>query len=155
MTRVITEEDIAENLQVTEIISAVERMFVGFGEEMAATDTREDILSPQSISGEDIDAKSHLLKTMGGVVPSLEVGAIRINSNIVTWKTREGKRTKNKIPGDSGKYTGLVLLFSTKTGELLSIFPDGIIQTYRVAATSAIAAKYLAIEEYLIEKKSL
>ncbi len=147
MTRVITEEDIAENLQVTEIISAVERMFVGFGEEMAATDTREDILSPQSISGEDIDAKSHLLKTMGGVVPSLEVGAIRINSNIVTWKTREGKRTKNKIPGDSGKYTGLVLLFSTKTGELLSIFPDGIIQTYRVAATSAIAAKYLAIED--------
>ncbi len=147
MTRIITEKEIAENLQITEVISAVERMFVDFGEGMAATNTREDILTPQTILGEGIDAKSHLLKTMGGVISSLDVGAVRINSNIVTWKTKKGKRTKNKIPGNEGRYTGLVLLFSTRTGELLSIFPDGIIQTYRVAATSAIAAKYLAIDD--------
>ena len=147
VTRIITEEEIAENLQITEVISAVEKMFVDFGKGMAATNTREDILTPQTISGEDIDAKSHLLKTMGGVISSLDVGAVRINSNIVTWKTKKGKRTKSKIPGNNGRYTGLVLLFSTRTGELLSIFPDGIIQTYRVAATSAIAAKYLAIED--------
>ena len=147
MTRIITEEEIAENLQITEVISAVEKMFIDFGEGMAATDTREDILTPQAISGEGIDAKSHLLKTMGGVIPSLDVGAVRINSNIVAWKTKKGKRTKSKIPGNDGRYTGLVLLFSTITGELLSIFPDGIVQTYRVAATSAIAAKYMAVKD--------
>tara|TARA_A100001037_G_scaffold288499_1_gene299213 strand:+ start:22735 stop:23877 length:1143 start_codon:yes stop_codon:yes gene_type:complete len=144
MTRLITEEDINENLEVMEIISAIERMFVGFGEGMAATNTREDILSPQSSPDESGNTMSHLLKTMGGVIPALEVGAVRINSNILKWETRGGKRTKSKIPGETGKYTGLVLLFSTKTGELLAIFPDGIIQTYRVAVTSAIAAKYLA-----------
>ena len=42
--------------------------------------------------------------------------------------------------GDMG-YVGLVLLFSTDTGEPLAIFPDGVLQRMRVGATSAIGAK--------------
>jgi alanine dehydrogenase len=37
-----------------------------------------------------------------------------------------------------------VLLFSTRTGEPLAIFPDGVIQRMRVGATTGLAAKYLA-----------
>jgi alanine dehydrogenase len=36
------------------------------------------------------------------------------------------------------------MLFSTETGEPLAIFPDGYVQKLRVAAASAIAARYLA-----------
>ena len=42
------------------------------------------------------------------------------------------------------KYVGLVMLFSTETGEPLAIFPDGYVQKLRVAGASAIAARYLA-----------
>ena len=52
---------------------------------------------------------------------------------------------KDKLPvagGDS--YVGLVMLFSTETGEPLAIFPDGYVQKLRVAGASAIAARYLA-----------
>src|SRR5262249_6304554 len=43
--------------------------------------------------------------------------------------------------------TGLVLLFSTSTGEPLAIFPDGMVQPMRVAATTALGAKALARED--------
>src|SRR4029434_10512531 len=36
------------------------------------------------------------------------------------------------------------MLFSTKTGEPLAIFPDGYVQKLRVAGATAIAARYLA-----------
>jgi len=44
------------------------------------------------------------------------------------------------------KFVGLVMLFSTATGEPLAIFPDGYVQKLRVAGASAIAARYLAPE---------
>jgi ornithine cyclodeaminase/alanine dehydrogenase-like protein (mu-crystallin family) len=46
-----------------------------------------------------------------------------------------------------GRFLGLVLLFSTETTELLAIMPDGYLQSQRVGATWAIAAKYLAQED--------
>ncbi|HET7158553.1 MAG TPA: hypothetical protein VFI62_06135, partial [Burkholderiales bacterium] len=39
---------------------------------------------------------------------------------------------------------GLVLLFSSHTGEPLAIFPDGVLQRMRVGAASALGVKYLA-----------
>jgi ornithine cyclodeaminase/alanine dehydrogenase-like protein (mu-crystallin family) len=43
-----------------------------------------------------------------------------------------------------GRFTGLVLLFSTSTGEPLCILPDGVIQLIRVGATSGLGIKYMA-----------
>jgi alanine dehydrogenase len=43
-----------------------------------------------------------------------------------------------------GRFVGLIMLFSTETGEPLAIFPDGYVQKLRVASASAIAARYLA-----------
>ena len=55
------------------------------------------------------------------------------------------KYPRVKVPAAPGnRYTGLVLMFSTETGEPLAIFPDGEVQPMRVAGTSALAAKYLA-----------
>ena len=45
------------------------------------------------------------------------------------------------------KYVGLVFLFSTATGELLAIFPDGLVQAIRVGVTNALSAKYMARPE--------
>jgi len=101
---------------------------------------RSEVMTPTSRE----DALYSLL-TMSGVWPRFGVGAVRINSDIVTWPESPSGRRRVKIPAaPGGRYSGLVLLFSTETGEPLAIYPDGVAQRMRVAAVSGLAAKYLA-----------
>ena len=82
---------------------------------------------------------------MDGVIPKLGVGAVRINSDIVTWPKRGNNIRREKVPAAPGnRYVGLVLLFSTENGEPLAIFPDGVMQRMRVGAANGLGAKYLA-----------
>jgi ornithine cyclodeaminase/alanine dehydrogenase-like protein (mu-crystallin family) len=76
------------------------------------------------------------------------VGAVRINSDLVTTVHEGGTERKVKIPAAPGdRYVGLVLLFSSETGEPLAIFPDGVLQRMRVGAASGLGAKYLARDD--------
>jgi ornithine cyclodeaminase/alanine dehydrogenase-like protein (mu-crystallin family) len=84
-------------------------------------------------------------KTMSAVAPHLGVSAVRIVSTILAWPKHGGSRRRIKIPATRDqRYVGLVLLFSTETGEALAILPDGVMQLLRVAATSGLAMKHLA-----------
>jgi alanine dehydrogenase len=84
-------------------------------------------------------------KTMSGVLPKRKIAALRLNSSVVKWYEKAGGVRKDKLPVAGGdRYVGLVMLFSTETGEPLAIFPDGYVQKLRVAGASAIAARYLA-----------
>lgn len=127
-------------------IEALETMFEEMGAGRAITDSREDVLTPvRDPPPGSVDPVYHGLKSMGGSIPALGVGAIRINSDVINWPRREGSMVREKIPAAPGeRYTGLVLLFSTNTGEPLAIFPDGFVQSHRVAGTSVLGAKYLA-----------
>jgi ornithine cyclodeaminase/alanine dehydrogenase-like protein (mu-crystallin family) len=50
-----------------------------------------------------------------------------------------------KVPAaPGGRYVGLVLLFSSQTGEPLAIMPDGVMQRIRVGAANGLGVKYLA-----------
>jgi ornithine cyclodeaminase/alanine dehydrogenase-like protein (mu-crystallin family) len=56
-----------------------------------------------------------------------------------------GQRRRIKVPAAAGKrFVGLVLLFDSATGELISILQDGMLQQFSVGAINAIGAKYLA-----------
>jgi ornithine cyclodeaminase/alanine dehydrogenase-like protein (mu-crystallin family) len=82
---------------------------------------------------------------MSGVVPRFGIGAVRINSDLLTWPVSVSGARRVKVPSaPGGRYTGLVLLFSTHSGEPLAIYPDGVVQRMRVGAISGLAAKYLA-----------
>ena len=88
------------------------------------------------------------LKSMDGVVPALGVGAVRINSDILTWPKIGNNFRRVKVPAaPNQRYTGLVLLFSSETGEPLAIFPDGVMQRIRVGATNGLGVKYMARED--------
>ena len=79
------------------------------------------------------------------LVEGRKVAALRLNSSIVKWYEKAGGLRKDKLPVAAGeRFVGLVMLFSTETGEPLAIFPDGYVQKLRVAGASAIAARYLA-----------
>ena len=140
--------EIERHFTIEDCLSALERMFEEMGAGRAITDSREDVLTPVEDPPEGSeDPVYHGLKSMGGSIPALGVGAVRINSDVINWPRRGESRVREKIPAADGRYTGLVLLFSTNTGEPLAIFPDGLVQSYRVGATSALGARALARED--------
>jgi alanine dehydrogenase len=143
MTILLSNEEIAEILTMPETIAVLEEAYVELAEGRGVTRRRSDILTPT----EREDA-TYSLKSMDGVIPKLGVGAVRINSDIVTWPEVEGSKRRKKVPAaPNQRYTGLVLLFSSITGEPLAIFPDGVVQRMRVGATSGLGAKYMARQD--------
>jgi len=139
MTLLLTNDEVEAALPMGACLAAMEEAYRDLGEELGVNGVRSEMLTPTARP----DALYALL-TMGGVVPRFGVGAVRINSDILSWP--EGKRVK--LPEAPGKrYVGLVLLFSTTTGEPLAIYPDGAVQRKRAAATSGLGLKYLARQD--------
>ena len=141
MTLILSNEDVEQILTMEELIPVLADAFVELGAGRGGDRVRTDIVAPTSWSDDGLYA----LKSMDGVIPKLGIGAVRINSDILTFpQTGTGMR-RVKVPAAPGKrYVGLVLLFSTHTGEPLAIFPDGVVQSMRVGGTSAMAADCLA-----------
>jgi alanine dehydrogenase len=143
LTLLLSNEDIDSLLQMPDCIDAMERAFLAFADQRASNAGRCEILTPT----ERPDALYSLMN-MNGVVPELGVAAVRINSDILTWPASGDGRKRVKVPSaPNGRYVGLVLLFSTTTGEPLAIYPDGVVQRMRTGATSGLAAKYLARQD--------
>ena len=143
MTLILSNEDVEALLTMPECIAALEEAYRELAEGRGVNRTRSDTMTPTTRP----DAL-YSLKSMDGVVPKLGVGAVRINSDIITWPTRDGNARREKVPAaPGGRWVGLVLLFSAENGEPLAIFPDGVLQRMRVGATNGLGAKYLARED--------
>lgn len=142
MTLILTNEEIEKLLPVDACLEVLEQAYRDLGGGKAATVPRYDVLTPE---GSDA---FYEYKTMSGVFPRRRVAALRLNSSLVKWYEKGGKIRKDKLPVAAGhRFVGLVLVFSTETGEPLAIFPDGYVQKMRVATTDAIAARYLSRED--------
>jgi len=136
---ILSNEDIEKILPVTSCLDVLEEAYRDLGNGLAATVPRYDVFSPTR------PGEFYEYKTMSGVLPNRRVAALRLNSSVVIWYEKAGGVRKDKLPVAGGdRYVGLVMLFSTETGEPLAIFPDGYVQKLRVAGASAIAARYLA-----------
>ncbi len=136
---ILSNEDIEKILPVGACLDVLEQAYRDLGNGMAATVPRYDVFSPIRAN------EFYEYKTMSGVLPNRNIAALRLNSSVVKWYEKAGGIRKDKIAAAGGdRYVGLVMLFSTETGEPLAIFPDGYVQKLRVAGASAIAARYLA-----------
>jgi ornithine cyclodeaminase/alanine dehydrogenase-like protein (mu-crystallin family) len=136
----LSNDDVEALLDVKTCIEAMEEAYRELGEHRGASGVRSEILTPTGRA----DGLYSLL-TMSGVAPKSGIGAVRINSDILTWPQTAAGLKRVKIPAAPGsRYVGLVLLFSAETGEPLAIYPDGVVQRIRVAATCGLAAQYLS-----------
>jgi radical SAM/Cys-rich protein len=79
---------------------------------------------------------------MAGVCRSLGVVAIRIKSDVLTWP--DDGRTQDKYCVEPGTYSGIVLLYSTHTGEPLALMNDGVVQHMRVGGCAGLGTDVLA-----------
>ncbi len=140
MTLILSNDDVDRLLTMDDVLSSLENAYRDLGVGKALNTPRVDLLvrGPKPLS-------VHGFKTMSGSVPGAGVASVRIDSDIVHWPEIAGGQRRVKIPSAPGnRYVGLVLLFSTRTGEPLAIFPDGCLQRLRVGATNGLGAKYLA-----------
>ena len=81
MTILLSNDDVARLLNVTDCMTAMETAYAELDRGCGVNRTRSDSITaiagrPDAIYG---------LKTMDGIVPSLGVGAVRINSDVITW----------------------------------------------------------------------
>src|SRR5258705_659244 len=142
MTLILSNQDVEKLLTMGECIEVLEEVYVELSEGRGVNRRRSDCLVPSTRN----DAL-YSLKSMDGVIPKLGIGAVRIDSDIVTWPTQGNNMRRVKVPAaPNGRYVGLVLLFSSATGEPLAILPDGVMQRMRVGATNGLGVKYLARE---------
>jgi alanine dehydrogenase len=140
MTLILSNDDVEKLLTMPECIDALEQAYIELAEGRGVSRTRSDCITPTSRP----DAV-YGLKSMDGVVPKLGIGAVRINSDIVTFPKRGNNVRREKVPASpNARYCGLVLLFSSENGEPLAILPDGVMQRIRVGAANGLGIKYLA-----------
>ena len=140
MTLILDNDDVEAVLTMPDCIAVLEDTYRELAHGRALSRTRSDSFCPTSRK----DAL-YSLKSMDGVAPKLGVGAVRINSDIITWPVEAGNERRVKVPAaPNARYVGLVLLFSTENGEPLAIFPDGVAQRMRVGAANGLGVKYLA-----------
>ena len=143
MTLILSNDDVEKLLTMRECIEVLEDAYVELAEGRGVSRTRSDCFTPTARA----DAL-YSLKSMDGVVPKLGVGAVRINSDIITWPKRGNNMRREKVPAaPNNRYVGLVLLFSIENGEPLAILPDGVMQRMRVGAANGLGVKYLARED--------
>ncbi len=142
---VLNNEEISAIIDMPMCIAAMETAYRGMSAGRGVNRRRSDTLVE---SGPADAGRIYSLKSMDGVSPDLGVGAVRINSDIITYPEIGGQRRRVKVPAAPGeRFTGLVLLFSSDTGEPLAIFPDGVVQRMRVGAANGLATRYLARAE--------
>lgn len=140
MTLVLSNDDIDRLLSMDDYIAVLEDAYGELAAGRGVVRPRSDSLAPTAMP----DAV-YGLKSADGIAPKFGTAAVRINSDIITYPELGGVPRRVKVPAaPNRRWVGLVLLFSTETGEPLAIFPDGAMQRMRVGATSGLAAKHLA-----------
>src|SRR2546423_1541864 len=139
---VLSNEEIARLLTIEECMAALEPMYRDVAEERVLFSPRVDNIAPNAHPD-----GYYAFKHMGGTWPREKVQALRINSDVVTHPLVAGQPRRVKQPLANGRWVGLVLLFSTETGALLAMFPDGVMQRLRVGATSGLGLRHLARED--------
>jgi ornithine cyclodeaminase/alanine dehydrogenase-like protein (mu-crystallin family) len=136
---VLSNEEIAGLLPIEACMAALEPMYRDYAKGAALRSPRTDNIAPSPHPG-----AYYAFKHMGGTWPAQGIQALRINSDVITHPVVAGKKRRVKQPLANGRWVGLVLLFSTETGALLAMFPDGVMQRMRVAAASGLALASLS-----------
>jgi ornithine cyclodeaminase/alanine dehydrogenase-like protein (mu-crystallin family) len=140
---ILNNDEVGSLLSMENCLRHLEAAYRELSDGSAVNRPRSDVYLPAATSG-----GVYCFKTMEGGLTREKVVALRLNSDVITWQETGGRIIKEKVPAAPGnKWVGLVLLFSAETGEPLAIFPDGVIQGTRVAASSGLAARALARED--------
>ena len=140
MTLVLNNDDVKKALRLSECLEVMEEAY----REQAASRAVNRPTCHTYLAHSMPDA-TYSFKSVDGGIQKHGVLALRITSDVVQEQQVHGMTRLEKLPlAGRGMFVGLVQLFSSETGELLAIMPDGLIQQTRVGVTSALGMKVMA-----------
>lgn len=142
MTLLIDNEVSSQMLNMSDCLRVLVEAFKEEGRGEAAGRNKSSIHVPTSRPEE-----WYRYCSMEGASRALQVAAIRIKTDVVSWPKGHGGIREFKWTGRPGKFGGLILLYSTETGELLAILNDGWLQHMRVGATYALGTNCQARDD--------
>jgi len=93
MTLILSNQDVEKLLTMRECIEVLEEVYVELSEGRGVNRRRSDCLVPSTRN----DAL-YSLKSMDGVIPKLGIGAVRVDSDIVTWPTQGNNMRRRTGP---------------------------------------------------------
>ena len=146
MTLLLTNEEVEKALTPQDAIAATESIYRELAEGLAVNRPRTQTYLPAE--SKEHPGFHYRFKSQEGSSPQSGVWALRITSDMAGFSYTAGVKRRRILPVATGnRYCGLVILFDIERIEPIAIMPDGIIQKMRVAALSAVGAKYLAPEK--------
>jgi len=138
MALLLTDEQVRGLLTIVDLIAAMEEAYAELAAGRGIYRVRTDMIAATD-QPDDIFA----LKSMDGVIPKFGVGTIRVNSDTLRYRRDGGRLRRDRVTADDeGRYVGFVMVFSTETGELLMVYPDGA-QSKRVASITALGIRHV------------
>src|SRR5215468_5165731 len=93
MTLLLSNEDVERALPMADCLEAMELAYRDLGSGEGGNGLRSEVLTPTSR-----DDALYSLLTMSGVVPRFGIGAVRINSDILTWPMSSAGLRRVKVP---------------------------------------------------------
>src|SRR5215471_17882441 len=139
MTLVLNNADVKSLLTVPECIDALEQAYKAIALGRAVEVPRTDMVFPTQ------DANTfYMFKCIQGGMLDQEVVGQRNQSDFDHFYQQDGAV---KVANHRENYPSNVFLYSMRTLELLAIVHDGELQRMRVAASCAVAAKYMSRED--------
>lgn len=133
--RLLDNDDVRSLLDMRETITALRRGYDDLRRGEATYVPRVDMLAP---TGRPADY--YQWGSMAGVSASYGVAAVRMKSDVVSWKGS----TQEKYCVEPGRYCGLVFCFRVTDGAPLAIVQDGYLQHMRVGGAAGIGTDALA-----------
>jgi alanine dehydrogenase len=143
MTLLLSNADVEQAITPQDTIEATERIYRELAEGTALNRARSQVYLPSE--SRNNPGFQYRFKSQEGGSPGTGVWALRVTSDMAGHSFSAGVKRRRILPVATGnRYCGLVILFDIERIEPVAIMPDGVIQKLRVAALSAVGAKYLA-----------
>ena len=105
MTLILSNDDIERLLTMDELVPALEEAYVELVEGRGGNRLRSDIITPTPLRDDGLYA----LKSMDRVIPKFEIGAVRNNSDILTFPTSGDGMRRVKFPAAPSWTSGYAL----------------------------------------------
>ena len=143
MTLLLNNEEVEKALTPEDTITATENIYRELAGGAAFNRARSQVYLP--VESKANPGFRYRFKSQEGGSAGTGVWALRITSDMAGHSFTAGVKRRRILPVATGnRYCGLVILFDIERIEPIAIMPDGVIQKMRVAALSAVGAKYLA-----------
>jgi alanine dehydrogenase len=143
MTLLLDQDDVRRALTVDSAMEVTEAAYRELAHGEAVNRARSQTYMP--VESEDHPGFRYRFKSQEGGSRAAGVWALRITSDMAGHDFTSGAKRRRLLPVATGeRFCGLVILFDIERVEPVAILPDGYIQKMRVAALSAIGARYLA-----------